>query len=219
MKKFTLIELLIVIAVIAILAALLMPALNTARARAKGIHCEGNQKQIMTAQIMYSGDYNNRWWGNLSSTNANGHTWQHSLVDYTGQQGNVYAPALWNCLGINLDTNSTYTYPIQRTDYWLTQYKGASETVSTSTLGWCAPFTATFNVYKSPSKTFFFTTKGNSGTFDVKKPGDTGSLPAFVHNGFCNFAYMDGHVTSLKYTSPEIWAMYNWSRVYWTGGW
>ena len=41
-KRFTLIELLIVIAIIAILAALLLPALNKARNRARSIACTNN---------------------------------------------------------------------------------------------------------------------------------------------------------------------------------
>ena len=56
-SRFTLIELLVVIAIIAILAAILLPALNSARERGRAATCISNAKQTLTAFAMYTDEF------------------------------------------------------------------------------------------------------------------------------------------------------------------
>jgi prepilin-type N-terminal cleavage/methylation domain-containing protein/prepilin-type processing-associated H-X9-DG protein len=55
--SFTLIELLIVIAVLALLLAILLPALSLARAKGREVACLSNLKQLQTCAKLYSMDY------------------------------------------------------------------------------------------------------------------------------------------------------------------
>ena len=59
--RFTLLELLIVIAVILMLSALLLPALANVRYRARLVVCLSNQRQVVTAATLYTNDYDGNY--------------------------------------------------------------------------------------------------------------------------------------------------------------
>lgn len=62
---FSLIELLVVISILAILAALLFPALSAARSRGQGVACLNNLKQLETCSLIYSDDNGSKFINNL----------------------------------------------------------------------------------------------------------------------------------------------------------
>ena len=60
-KAFTLVELLVVVAIIAVLAALYLPATNRAKGKAVRIQCVGNLHQVGLAFQMFAEDHNGRY--------------------------------------------------------------------------------------------------------------------------------------------------------------
>jgi prepilin-type N-terminal cleavage/methylation domain-containing protein/prepilin-type processing-associated H-X9-DG protein len=116
-KGFTLIELLVVIAIIAILAAMLLPALASAKRKAQELKCKSNLKQIDLALFMYLNDF-----GTIARDAGTGN-WIPTL----GSVQNGILKASYCPLA---DTNNS---------------KFASQNSGTAAYAWCGSLTATTN--------------------------------------------------------------------------
>jgi len=121
-KGFTLIELMIVIAIIAILAAILVPNFLKARAQGQLAACESNLKNIATALEMYATDYS----GDYPVTAS------VSLLTSTAT-GGAYMKAMPNCPSI---TTAPYDYTANGSPDNFTLTCGAATAhIATGTVG------------------------------------------------------------------------------------
>lgn len=138
-KEFTLIELLVVITIIAILAALLLPALKKAKDSSKQSVCMSNQKQIGTAMLLYAQDHDG-WCAQSRADASGGVTWMMLMVPEYLPRGKVWE----NSRVIECPSG----YPI--TEYWQSGY-GLNKQLSG--ISWWPYPSARLLSVKSPSQT------------------------------------------------------------------
>ena len=100
-NAFTLVELLVVITIVATLAALLLPALKSAKDRSKTVVCANNSRQIGAALNSFLGDNDQLYPyaapdGPVCRTSA-GLKWNQQLAPYVGGMSSIVAARLFYC--------------------------------------------------------------------------------------------------------------------------
>jgi len=166
-KAFTLIELLTVTAIIAVLAAILLPALSKAQARADAIICLNNTKQLELACSVYAADNGDKLPYNLGMVGSQFRTdlnWVNNVMTWDLSSDNTNLATLAKAsLGIFVSGNtSVYRCPsdqalssIQRAAGWTARIRSYSMNAMVGNAGDFS--TNGFNV-NNPGYTQFFKT-------------------------------------------------------------
>lgn len=230
MKKhsaFTLIELLVVIAIIAILAAILFPVFAQAREKARQTACLSNMKQLLTAEQMYTQDYDEMLprIRNFNFT-AIGVKWAWGIQDALGPY--VKNDQVWKCPSdpiLRDDCDDTYGSPISysfthyqsgqyelESTFGLHAYYSSQSSKTLASIGAPADTISMFELWTTPAYTegyayWRWDVRGVrtlpvypntlSFTWCSSKPG-AARMSIGGHNQLGNYGFADGHAKALR---------------------
>jgi len=217
----------VVIAIIAILASMLLPALSKAKTKAQGISCMNNLKQLNLAWYLYSGDFNDElppnniigtgegWcagWLTPSPCNSD----NTNVINLMPPKGKLWpynkSPGIYKCpADRSRAVENGAIYDRVRSVSMNCRINGSDYFI--------APVAQYYNprkmseiVQPPPTLTFVFLDERedsiDDGYFGVDMVNPIGSAtwvnyPASYHNGAGGFSFADGHAEIKKWQDPR----------------
>ena len=226
-ETFTLIELLIVIAIIAILASMLLPALSVARKKAYSINCIGNLRQQGVSFMLYNDNYDGYFPIYGMKRDAKDITWINLLLENGGiTVKSIVDPGLKAVIAQD-KTYGGYSYSGYGYNF---RYVGSYAGRGIPSANVDSTRSAKLQEFKRPSEGYLVMDAAkNNGRYDtgnyrvIEYPGSSsgnGTIDAVRHDGTVNVLYLDGHAVGVRVQSrlnPYATLGTN-NTINWTGG-
>lgn len=209
-RAFTLLELLLSIAVIGLLASLLLPAIASAKNKGKGARCQAHLRQITTAAHLYADEHHETYallvrngrTNSLGLYSNSGFTWWHKqLGPYFGNARVLKCPAQKTDYGLGMNHSEIGLWGAGQTrladvahpdatvvfaDCNTGAYMNTNTFTSTNVIG---VVTTGLTNRAASTPAVFFRTPNHSCQF-----GCSGGALAARHNRRLNAAFLDGHL-------------------------
>ena len=223
-RSFTLVELLVVMAIISVLAGMLMPAVTAVQKRARAMSCRSNLAQISKAVQLYTINYGGylpgcadstgrQFFGRYSGPGAPVDFSDGYLSMYVGKSRQVWQCPSWSEFMPRADgacTGYGYNYAYltelkEKGNWWDPDYQYSWQGLPASIIRKHTRtilFADSARNWMGPLEENWFLTPTSDS---VAWPGWETFYAHFRHSGQCNVAWADGHVSALE--PDDFWPL------------